>query len=175
MPEIEDETAEQDAAMTKTKAATSKSRAPKSRATKPRAATAGIVDTVRDKLGEHAGTLRAQASEKAHDYAVQGKDRATELLDGLVELVDSAVGALDRNFGESDLGAGASDYARRAAGALSGFTDNLREKDVDELIEDAREAIRNNPAIAIGAAAAIGFVLARIVKAGADEGTGARA
>lgn len=147
-------TADQDDAMTKTK---------------PSAAKTSLSTTVRDKLGEHADALRTQASETAHEYAVQGKDKATELLDGLVELVDGAVGSLNRNFGDTDLGASAGDYAKRAAEALSGFTDTIREKDVEELFDNAKAAIRNNPAIAIGAAAAIGFVLARLVKSGGDE------
>ncbi len=164
MPDEHEMNARQDDEMTKTKASTSTS-----------AATAEIVATVRDKVGTHAHALREQAAAKAHGYAVDGKDKASDLLDGLIELVDTAIGTLDRNFGDTELGAVTGDYARRAAGALSGFNETLRDKDVDELLDEAKTAIRNHPAIAIGAAAALGFVLARIVQAGAETDDGSSA
>ena len=60
----------------------------------------------------------------------------------------------------------------RAADAVAGFTDTLKDKDVDELLNEAREAVRRNPALAIGAAAAVGFVLVRLLKsAGSGDET----
>lgn len=120
--------------------------------------------TVKEKLSAHAGDLRSQAAGKAHDYATQGKDRAVDALDSIVELVDGAADALERNLG-SNVG----EYAQRAAGAISGFAETLKQKDVEELLEDAKSAVRRNPAVAIGAAAAIGFVLARLVKSAGSE------
>src|SRR3546814_12812240 len=61
---------------------------------------------------------------------------------------------------------------RRAADSVSGFADTLRTKDVDELLDDARAIVRKSPVIAIGTAAAIGFALVRLVKAGLAEGQG---
>src|SRR3546814_16333084 len=61
---------------------------------------------------------------------------------------------------------------RRAADSVSGFADTLRTKDVDELLDDARALVRKSPVIAIGTAAAIGFALVRLVKAGLAEGQG---
>ncbi|MEI9850044.1 MAG: phage holin family protein [Sphingomonas sp.] len=59
-------------------------------------------------------------------------------------------------------------YARSAAEGLSGFAETLRGKQVDELIDDATAFVRRSPAIAIGTAAAVGFVLARLIKSGID-------
>ena len=39
------------------------------------------------------------------------------------------------------------------------------------MIDEAREFVKKSPAVAIGTAAAIGFVLARLVKAGLDDAT----
>jgi len=39
---------------------------------------------------------------------------------------------------------------------------------VDELIEETRQFVRKSPAVAVGVAAALGFVIARVVKAGID-------
>jgi ElaB/YqjD/DUF883 family membrane-anchored ribosome-binding protein len=63
-------------------------------------------------------------------------------------------------------------YARSAADAVANFSQSLQSKQVDDLIDEAREFVKKSPAIAIGTAAAIGFVLARLVKAGLDEPAG---
>jgi ElaB/YqjD/DUF883 family membrane-anchored ribosome-binding protein len=52
---------------------------------------------------------------------------------------------------------------------VSGVADTLKSKEVDELLEGARDFVRNKPAVAIGAAAALGFVLTRLIKAGNDD------
>lgn len=124
----------------------------------------GKVAKAAAKVGEKTAGVRAKAADKARDYAVQGKDKATSALDGVVKLVDDAAGTLDDKVGEQ-YGA----YARKASEAIAGVASTLRSKDVDELFADAREAVKNNPAIAIGAAAAIGFVIARVIKSASDS------
>jgi hypothetical protein len=116
---------------------------------------------VAKKVSEAAAGLKDQATERARDIATQGKDKATAALDSVTRLVDEAAGTIDTKVGEQ-YGA----YARRAAEAVQGFTATLRSKEVDELLRDARDAVKKNPAIAIGAAAALGFFLARVMKAG---------
>lgn len=115
-------------------------------------------------VGEKTAGIRQQAAEKARDYADQGKDKAAGALEGVTKLVDNAAGAID-----DKLGAQYGDYARKAAEAVSGVAGTLRSKNVDELFNDARDAVRKNPAIAIGAAAVAGFLLARVVKAGGSD------
>ncbi len=66
------------------------------------------------------------------------------------------------------------DYAHRASGAVSGFADNVRDKDVDDLIDDTREFVRKSPAVAIGIAAVVGFALVRLIKTGLDDVSGGR-
>ena len=119
------------------------------------------------KVGDATASLRAQATDKARDYATQGKDRAVGALENVTRLVDDAAGTIDEKVGEQ-YGA----YARQASQAVAGFADTLRAKDVDELFADARDLVRKSPAIAIGAAAAIGFVIARLVKAGVPDTAG---
>lgn len=113
------------------------------------------------KVGEAAAGLRDQAAGRAKELASQGKDKAASALEGVTKLVGEAAGKIDDNVGEQ-YGA----YARRAAEAVSGFASTLRSSEVEELLHKARETVRKNPAIAIGAAAAMGFALARLVRAG---------
>jgi len=118
---------------------------------------------LKDKASAKAAEFRDQATDKARGYAEQGKDRASAGLDSVAKMIGDGAGHVDGALGETY-----GDYVRRAAGAVSGFSDTLRDKDVDELIDDARALVRSTPAIAIGAAAAAGFVLARIIKAGSQ-------
>ena len=118
-----------------------------------------VRNTVKAKLTEQTEALRGQAQTKALEYAEQGKVKAADTLDGVSRFFNDTAKALD-----DQLGGGIGEYVHRAADAVAGFTDALKQKDVEELLDDAREAVRRNPALAIGAAAAAGFVLVRLLK-----------
>jgi ElaB/YqjD/DUF883 family membrane-anchored ribosome-binding protein len=111
--------------------------------------------------------LRGQASDKARDLAQAGKERATSALDSLVQTVEDAAAEIDEKLG-SQYG----DYARRAAEGIGNFSDSFRDKDVDELFNDARALVKRSPAVAIGAAAALGFVVARLARSSVPESSG---
>jgi ElaB/YqjD/DUF883 family membrane-anchored ribosome-binding protein len=114
--------------------------------------------------------LRGQAGDRARDFAQSGKDRATQALDNLVQMVEDAAAEID-----DKLGGQYGDYARRAASGIGNFTDSFRDRDVDELFADARELVKKSPAVAIGAAAAIGFVVARLARARIPDASGSDA
>jgi ElaB/YqjD/DUF883 family membrane-anchored ribosome-binding protein len=82
-------------------------------------------------------------------------------------MLHEAAGTVDEKVGEQY-----GQYARSAAEAVSNFSGTLKAKQVDDLIDDARDFVKKSPAVAIGTAAAIGFVLARLVKAGLDSSSG---
>lgn len=109
--------------------------------------------------------LRGQATDRAREYAQAGKDRATGALDDVIAYVEDAASEIDAR-----VGARYGDYARRAADGLGGFADALRDKDVDALFADARDLVGKAPGVAVGAAAALGFVVARLLKAGLADG-----
>ncbi len=136
----------------------------------PDAATAGTRDKLkaeaqelREKASAKAAELKDQAAEKARGYAEEGKARASAGLESVAKMIGDSAAQIDEK-----LGAAYGDYARRAADAVAGFSGNLRDKQVDELIDDARDLVRRSPALAIGAAAAAGFVIARVIKAGSE-------
>ncbi|HWI85865.1 MAG TPA: hypothetical protein VNT42_06010 [Sphingomonas sp.] len=109
--------------------------------------------------------LRGQAGDRARNLAQAGKERATSALDSLVQTVEDAAAEID-----AKLGAQYGEYARRAAASIGNFSDSFRDKDVDELFADARELVKKSPAIAIGTAAALGFVVARLARSGLPAG-----
>lgn len=129
---------------------------------------AGRKPALRAKAGEAAKTVRGealtlkdQATGKAREAARKGKDQATGSLDEVARAIDDVALQIDNKVGVQY-----GDYARQASKTVTGFADGLRNKDVDELVRDAGAFVRKSPAIAIGAAAAVGFVLARLIKAG---------
>lgn len=124
----------------------------------------------RQAFKEEAGKLTGQSLDKAKAYAVDGKDRAGGALEEFAKLLTDAAGTVDEK-----LGAQYGDYARSAANSLSGFGENLRSKDIDDLLADAKDLVKKSPAVAIGTAAAVGFVLARLVKSGLDANDNGKA
>ncbi|HEX4693374.1 hypothetical protein [Sphingomonas sp.] len=117
------------------------------------------VQTLKDNVIKFAN----DAGEKAKAAAEDGKNRAGGALDELAVMLKDAAGTVDQKVGEQY-----GQYARSAADAVSNFSQSLQAKQIDDLIDDAREFVKKSPAVAIGTAAAIGFVLARLVKAGLD-------
>jgi hypothetical protein len=55
---------------------------------------------------------------------------------------------------------------------VSGFAGRVRDKSVDDIIDDTRDIVRRSPAVAIAAAAVVGFALIRVVRTGLDEARG---
>jgi ElaB/YqjD/DUF883 family membrane-anchored ribosome-binding protein len=103
------------------------------------------------------------AGDKAKAAAEDGKTRAGGALDELAAMLHDAAGTVDEKVGDQY-----GHYARSAADAVANFSKSLQSKQVDDIIEEARDFVKKSPAVAIGTAAAIGFVLARLVKAGLD-------
>jgi ElaB/YqjD/DUF883 family membrane-anchored ribosome-binding protein len=108
--------------------------------------------------------LRGQAEDRARDLAQAGKDRALAALDDVVRMVEDAAAEIDDKIGHQY-----GDYARRAADGIGSLGNTFRDKDVDQLFDDARALVAKAPAVAVGVAAAVGFVVARLARAGTAE------
>jgi hypothetical protein len=119
-------------------------------------------ETTAEKFKSQFASFKSQASDKARDYAGQGVTRATDALDEAARFLEDTARSVEEKIGPQY-----GRYGFSAAESVSGFADQLRGKDVDELIEDVRSFVRKSPAVAIGAAVGLGFVLARLAKAGA--------
>jgi len=117
--------------------------------------------TIRD----GATKLTQTATEKARAYADEGKAKASDALDEFSRLMGEAAISVDERLGEQY-----GHYARSAADTIANFSTSIKSKEVNELIEDARGFVKKSPAIAIGTAAALGFAVARLIKAGIDAG-----
>jgi len=138
-------------------------------------ATGELVATAAEETGDaarEAGTsfkdgaanFAKQAAEKARDLAADGKARAGDALDEVSRLMGNAADTVDEK-----LGANYGQYARSAADSIASFSEGLKAKEIDDLVADVQGFVRKSPAVAIGIAAALGFVVARLVKAGMDS------
>jgi ElaB/YqjD/DUF883 family membrane-anchored ribosome-binding protein len=119
----------------------------------------GATQLVKDEASKYTG----QAGDKIRAFADDGKARATGMLEELARTIEEAAGTIDEKVGAQFGG-----YARTASSAVSDFSQKVANKDVDEFVSDAREFVKKSPGVAIGAAAAIGFVLARVLRSGVD-------
>ena len=124
----------------------------------------GTTDRLVSQVREQAATLRGQATDKLRVFADDGKGRATGLLEDLAGVIDDAARSIDERLGREY-----GDYAHRASGAVSSFAGRVRDKSVDDLVDDTRDFVRKSPAVAIAAAAVVGFALMRVVRTGLDD------
>lgn len=122
-----------------------------------------IVGQVRDQVSN----LRDQATGKAREFAEGGKDRTTQLLDDLSEIIHDAARSIDDRLGDQY-----GEYAHKAGDAVAGLAGNLREKSLEDLVEGTRSIVCKSPAVTVGTAALLGFVLVRLVKSGLEPDTG---
>ena len=128
-----------------------------------RDATDKLVSQVREQVT----TLRGQAGTRIRGYADDGKGKASDLLDELGGVLGDAARSVDTRLGE-DYG----EYAHRAADAVSSFAGKVRDRNVDEFFDDAREFVRKSPMVAVGIAAVAGFALIRVLRTGLDDVSG---
>lgn len=124
------------------------------------AGTDNLVGQVRDQVS----TLRGQAGDRLRGFADDGKGRASGLLDEFGGVLGDAARSVDERLGE-DYGR----YAHQAADAVSSFAGKVREKSVDDIMDDAKAFVRKSPVVAIGIAAVAGFALMRVLKSGLEE------
>lgn len=113
---------------------------------------------------DEAGKYTDQASVRAKELANEGKTKTAGAMGSLAQMIEDAAPQVDEK-----LGAQYGDFARSAAKTVSGMASTLDQQDVDQLVNNTRDFVKKSPAVAIGAAAVVGFVLARMFKSSNDD------
>lgn len=108
---------------------------------------------------DEAKDIAGQAKVRAADLAVDGKAKASDAIATLGKLVGDNATTIDEK-----LGTRYGDYARTAARTMQESAAKLDSKDINELGDDAKEFVRKSPGLAVGIAAAFGFLIARLFK-----------
>lgn len=134
--------------------------------TEARAGAAALGAEARERAGKYtegakskSASWQSEARDTASGLAVDGKARASEALSGLSRLIDEKASSIDEKLGQKY-----GDYARTASRSVKGTADRLNERSVEELGEDAREYVRNNPGKSVAMAALAGYVFARLFR-----------
>lgn len=125
-------------------------------------AKAGLADA-KQQVEEGATKVQQQAVDKIHALAGDGKAKAGSALDQVAQMLNDAAVQVDEKLGQQY-----GQYARSAADTVTSLSGAIKDKDVEELLDDARAFVTKSPAVAIGVAAALGFVLARVVQSGIE-------
>lgn len=112
----------------------------------------------------HIDPIKDQAGKTAKSAAGVAKEKTGTAMQSLAKLISDTAGTVDAKLGPQY-----GDYARQAAETVAGAADTLDSKDVDQLMAEARDFVRKSPAVAIGAAAVVGFVLMRLAKGSDDK------
>jgi len=110
---------------------------------------------------DKANAFATDAKVKAADFANEGKARTSQAIVGLSKMIDENAHLIDEKVGPRY-----GEYARSASKSMQDAATALDEKSFEQLGEDAREFVRKSPGLAVGMAAAAGFMLARLFKKG---------
>jgi len=120
-----------------------------------------ISDVAQQAMGEakkSASSLASAATERAKDAVEERIAGGADLLGQVAASVRVAARELDP---ASPQLAG---FVREAAERIDDFSRQVRDKSVDELLETSSDFARRQPAMLFGAAAAVGFLLFRMIK-----------
>jgi ElaB/YqjD/DUF883 family membrane-anchored ribosome-binding protein len=125
---------------------------------------------VMDKIGDTAQQAAAQMQRTARSLAGDAQNRMKGLVGEKVVSGAELIGhvASSTRCAADDLDPKApqiSGLLRNASDRLEDFSQTIRDKSVDELIDTATNYARRQPAILFGAAAVVGFALFRLLKA----------
>ena len=113
----------------------------------------------RDQARGKSENWSSEARSSASGLAVEGKAKASGALMGLSRVVEENASKLEENLGPQY-----GDYARSASRSIRETAEKLEQRSVEELSEDVRTFVREQPATAVGLAALAGFLVARVFR-----------
>jgi len=118
------------------------------------------------------GGIITKARERATAQLTEQKNRAVEGIDSVTQAVRQSTQQLRDQQHET-----LAQYVERAANQVDRLAQQLRNKDVGDLFEDAQRLARRQPAVFIGSAFVLGLIGARFLKSSSrrddedDEGS----
>jgi hypothetical protein len=118
-----------------------------------------------DTSPQASGGLVSNVRQRATAQLDTQKGRATDGLSALSQAARQTTQQLRSTQHET-----IADYIDRAAQQLDRFTERIRNKDVDELLRDAQQLARRQPALFIGGSFVAGLLAARFLKSSQQDG-----
>jgi YHS domain-containing protein len=119
----------------------------------------GESESLKEKAGGKGKEFFEKGREKAKSLAVNQKGKAAEGIERVAQSLRSTA----KTF-EDHSQIGISRYADQIAGRMEVASHYVRDTEIEQIIDDAESAVRNRPAMVLGAAFAAGLLLARFLK-----------
>ena len=113
---------------------------------------------------QKAGQLADRGRQQVKSQLATQKDQAAERLSPIKTALQET-GQQLRNQGQDSV----AQYADKAADQVERFSGYLRERDVDEIMDEVRNFARGRPALFLGGAAALGFFGTRFLKSSSEQ------
>ena len=128
-----------------------------------------VASKVADAAQERARGLAAAAEEKARALAEDKKREIVEQAESVAKVVDGVAAGVEAALPP------AGPYVRGIASGIQDVTSALRDRSVDDLMEEGRRFAQERPGTVLAGALVLGFGFARFLKASADRRHDARA
>jgi hypothetical protein len=109
-------------------------------------------------LGNTAKEFANTAADKVGEAVTQRKSLGADYIGSIAQATRQAAMAFDNDLPQ------AAHYIRQASEQIQGVADNVREKDVRELVGDVQEFARQQPTLFFGGAVVLGFAALRFLK-----------
>jgi hypothetical protein len=130
---------------------------------------ASVASKVAEAAQEKARGLAATAEEKARALAEDKKREIAEQAESVAKIVDGGATGVEAALPP------AGPYVRGIASGIHEVTSALRDRSVDDLMEEGRRFAQERPGTVLAGALVLGFGFARFLKASADRRYDARA
>jgi ElaB/YqjD/DUF883 family membrane-anchored ribosome-binding protein len=113
---------------------------------------------------ETATSLASEAGEKAKGLMHQQVETGADFIGDIAQSVRAAADNLEQKAPQL------ASLVRGVAQQVTDFSETVRHQTVEELLNTTSDFVRRNPAIVFSAAAACGFMLFRVFRAGPSDG-----
>jgi hypothetical protein len=124
-------------------------------------------DNRNSQIADAASEAASAAKQKAQSVFDDAKRTAVDAADETSAAIEDVANAL-RSSGQTTMSQAAAAMAER----LSGFSDYLENRRIDELFEDARRLAQRNPGLFIAGGVVLGLALSRFLKASVQGSDG---
>ena len=112
---------------------------------------------------ELSGDGGSQATSRAPEFRRRAAAAIDERKGSIADGIESAATSLHEGAERLPLGEKVTSAAHTTADAMQKAADYVRDQDVQEILSDAQQIVKRHPGVALLAAAAAGFLLARAI------------
>jgi hypothetical protein len=128
--------------------------------TDPAAGTNALGKQIMEEARSETERISHRVQSEGRKFFVEKKNLAAENVRGFAEAFRMTARNLEEQSNPTLAG-----WAHRAADVVSGWSDTLRDSDMNELSSRAKGMIRRNKGLLVGGAFVVGFALSRFLKA----------